>query len=164
MQHRDKDDGCESDACLSAECLGWSAATHPVYLDVCRHEARPVSASCYPGTYFARAFWVAVKEVGVDGGGDDHDANALHSCKDSNGHVVPLVLKSESEENETNTENKCGGVENNKACFWVETAVVMFGVIAADGVVEEVTGEPANNDTNNPEEIKVTWVQLAEYH
>lgn len=134
-----------------------------MYLNVCRHEACPVAASGYPGTYFAGAFWVAVEQIGVDRGRDNHDTNTLHGCKDGYGHVVPLVLKSETEEDKTDTKHKSGRIEIDEADFWVEATVVPSGAVAANGVVDELACKPANNDTNDSKEVKVAYNQLIKY-
>lgn len=65
----------------------------PLDLNVRCHEAGPIAAGRDPRADLARAFGVAVEEVGVDGRCDDHDAEALQPCEDGEYHVVPPVLE-----------------------------------------------------------------------
>ena len=90
--HLQEDDQCcgsKRDGCLNPKGLCWSSGGDPGNLDIGRHETAPVPRGSNPGAHFARPLGVAVKQVGVERGRNDHHAKALHRREDSQHHVMP---------------------------------------------------------------------------
>ena len=69
---------------------------------------------------------------------------------------MPLALQREAEHEEAEAEDGGRGVGDDQAGFWVEAAGVAAEVEAADGVVEVVAREPAEEDADEAEEVEVT--------
>ena len=98
LQEQNEENGGSGDACLNTEGLLCAEARHPRDLDVRGHETGPVSGGSDPGRDLAGALGVAVEQVGVDGGGDDHDADTLQRREHRQHHVVPQVAQPEAQD------------------------------------------------------------------
>lgn len=165
LQEHDQGKGSERDGGLDAQRPRRAEPLHPFDLDIGRHEARPVAARRDPRADLARSLRVAVQQIGVDGRGDHHDAEALRGREDGNHHVVPLALEREAQDDEAQAEDERGRVRDDQPGFRVETAGMTPRVEAADHVVQEVPGQPSQQHSNHPEKIEVAWsdVQLVSW-
>ena len=68
---------------------------------------------------------------------------------------MPVVLEGEPQDNKAYTAKDSGGICNDQTRFWVETTTMAIDVQAADDVVEEMSNQPAGQDTGNAKEIKI---------
>ena len=66
-----------------------------------------------------------------------------------------MVLEREAEDDQAHTENEGGWICNNQAGFGVETTCMAPHVEVADRVVEEMAGEPSQQDSNDAEKVEV---------
>lgn len=139
---------------MDTERCGGAIAGDPRELDVGCHEAGPVAAGGDPGGDLAGAFGVAVEEVSVDGGGDDHDADALEGSEDGEDHVVPMLLESLTDDREADHEEDGGWVCDVQTGFGIDTAVVTSCVEVSECIVQPVACEPTDEDTYDAEEVK----------
>lgn len=147
LQEEDQDHRRGRDAGLDAEGARRAQLQHPRYLDVRGHEAGPVAARGDPGADFAGALGVAVEQVGVDGRGDDHDADALHAGEDGEHHVVPQVLQPQPDDDEGDGKEYRGWVGDDEARLRVDATAVAASVPVCEAVVEPMSGEPADQNT-----------------
>lgn len=73
---------------------------------------------------------------------------------------MPVPLEGEAEDNEADAADQSCWVCDYESGFRVQAAGVAFDIEAAHGVVEEVAGEPADEDTDDAEEVEVTYADL----
>lgn len=80
----------------------------------------------------------------------------LHGCEDGNDHVMPVALKGEPEHDQTDAAEDGGGVDNDQACLGVQSALMSIHIKGAHCIVEVMPRQPANDDTDDAEEVEVT--------
>lgn len=72
---------------------------------------------------------------------------------------MPVFLESKAEDNETDAADQGCWVCDYESGFGVQAAGVSFDVEAAYGVVQEVAGEPADEDADDAEEVEVAYAE-----
>ena len=119
LQHHHEEQRPKRNSRLDPQCPGRPHATDPVNLNIRGHKPSPVPTGRHPRAHLAGSLGVAVKQVCVDGGRDDHHTAALHGCENGNDHVMPVALKGEPQHDQTDAAEDSSGIDDDQACFGV---------------------------------------------
>lgn len=98
---------------------------------------------------------VAVKQICIDCGGDNHDAEALCCSKNSKYHIMPTIFKCEPEDNEGDGKNSSCGISDKKASFRVNMAIMATSIGSTDGIMEPVACKPPQEAADDPKEVEI---------
>ena len=82
LQEDDDKHRRKRDSRLNAQNLSGAGLFNPLELNIRCHESTPDPTDGHPGADLAGLGRVAIEQVGVDGGGDDHDAETLARGED----------------------------------------------------------------------------------
>lgn len=156
LKENHEEDRGKRDGSLNPKSLRKTDSRHPVDLNIRCHEPSPVPTRSDPCADFAGSLGVAVEEVRIDCCSDDHDAHTLRRCEHCNHHIMPVLFKGETENYQTHAEDKGSWICDDQTGLRIQTARMSVHVVSAHGIVEEVASEPANQDTDDAEEVEVS--------
>lgn len=71
---------------------------------------------------------------------------------------MPLMLKGEPNNDNSDEEKRCCGICDDKASLWVDMSVVPASVQTTNAIVQPVTSEPTDQWANDAEEVEVAYM------